>query len=74
MRTILCSALLAAGLALAASTGASAAPVAGLEGAANFSPIEQVQYGGRHCRSVTICRRGEFGRRHCRTERVCGRR
>ena len=73
MRTILCSALFAAGLALAASTAASAAPAAGLDGAANFSAIEQVQYGG-HCRRITTCHRGQFGRRICRTERVCGRR
>jgi hypothetical protein len=73
MRSILCSALLAAGLALAASTAASAAPAAGLDGAANFSAIEQVQY-GPHCRRITTCHRGEFGRRICRTERICGRR
>jgi hypothetical protein len=75
MRMILCSAVLALGLGLAGSTGASALTLgAGFDKAANAnSPIEQVQYGRRHCRSVTTCRRGHMGRRICRTERVCRR-
>jgi hypothetical protein len=71
MKTIILSALFAAGLGLAGVGGAVAAPVS--NGISNATPaaslIEQVQY--RRCRSVTVCRRGEFGRRHCRTERVC---
>jgi hypothetical protein len=71
MKTIILSALFAAGLGLAGIVGAAAAPVS--NGLSNATPaaslLEQVQY--RRCRSVTVCRRGEFGHRRCRTERVC---
>ena len=71
MRMIILSALFAAGIGMAGTVGATAAPAA--NGINNATPaaslLEQVQY--RRCRSVTVCRRGEFGRRHCRTERVC---
>jgi hypothetical protein len=75
MRMIILSALFAAGVGMAATVGATAAPAAnGINNAANAnSPIEQVQYGRRNCRSVTTCRRGYMGRRVCRTERVCRR-
>lgn len=74
MRMIILSAVCALGLGLFASTGASAAPIAGLSGAANYTPIEQVQF-RRHrvCRVVTRCHRGFRGRRICRTERICRR-
>jgi hypothetical protein len=71
MKTIILSALFAAGLGLASVGGAVAAPVS--NGINNATPaaslLEQVQY--HRCRSVTVCRRGEFGHRRCRTERVC---
>jgi hypothetical protein len=74
MRMILCSAVMALGLGLAGSTGASALTLgAGFDNAANTnSSIEQVQF-RRNCRSVTTCHRGPMGRRVCRTERVCRR-
>ena len=74
MKTIILSALFAAGLGLASVGGAVAAPVSnGINNAAaQSSLLEQVQWRGR-CRSVTVCRRGEFGRRRCHTERVCRR-
>ena len=76
MRSMLLSAVCALGFAVAASTGASAAPVADMSGAANYTPIEQVQYYYRRhhhrvCRRVTRCRIGYHGRRICRTERIC---
>jgi hypothetical protein len=79
MRKIVLSAVCALGLGLAATAGASAAPVAGLSGAANYTAIQEAQYvvvrpGHRRvCRTVTVCRRGWHGRRICRTERVCRR-
>jgi len=77
MRTMLLSAVCALGFAVAGLSGASAVPVAGLDGAANYSPIEQVQYyyhrhhHHRVCRVVTRCHVGYHGRRICRTARVC---
>ena len=76
MKTLILSAVFAAGLGLAGMGGAIAAPVSnGLNGAANSSStlLEQVQYrrDRRHCRSVQVCRRGPMGGRRCHTERVC---
>jgi hypothetical protein len=74
MRKIVLSAVFALGMGLAASTGASAAPLAaglnGLSTAPNASMIEQVQW-RRHCRTDRVCRRGPYGRRHCVVRRVC---
>ncbi len=77
MKMILLSALFAVGVGLTGMGGASAS-VGGsaLNNAANASSIlDEVQYGyrnRRHCRSVTVCRRGPYGRR-CHVERVCRR-
>jgi hypothetical protein len=71
MRMIILSTILAAGLGMASTIGASAAPVS--NGINNATPaaslLEQVQY--RRCRAVTVCRRGPMGGRRCHTERVC---
>jgi hypothetical protein len=81
MRTIILTAVCALGLGLAASTGASAAPLgAALEGV-NMSSIQEAQVvvvtpGRRHrprCERVTRCRVRANGVRVCRTERVCHR-
>jgi hypothetical protein len=80
MRMIALSALFALGVGLAGTTGASAAPVAGLgllnAPTASESLVEQAQYyrGRGHCRTVRVCSRGSYGRRHCRMRTVCGRR
>ena len=73
MRKIVLSAVLAAGMALAASTGASATPLSvGLSNGAaatpNASLIEDVAW---RCRRITVCHRGPYGHRRCRVERVC---
>jgi hypothetical protein len=86
MRTIILSAVCALGLALAASTGASAAPIGAALDGVNMSPVQEAQVvvvtpGHRHfrrvyrpvCRTVTRCRIGAYGRRVCRTERICRR-
>jgi hypothetical protein len=81
MRTILLSAACALGLALAASTGASAAPLGSALNDLQLSPLQEAQVvvigpGRRHrpfCRVYTRCRVTPFGRRICRTERVCRR-
>jgi hypothetical protein len=73
MRMIALSALLALGLGVAATTGASAAPVtpaAGMSKALNTTSL--LQDVAVRCRSVRVCRRGPYGRR-CRIERVCRR-
>jgi hypothetical protein len=75
MRKIVLSAVFALGMGLAASTGASAAPLsaglsAGATAAPNASMIETV---AMVCRRMTVCHRGRYGRRVCRTERVCRR-
>jgi hypothetical protein len=71
MKTIILSALFAAGLGLASLGGAVAAPVS--NGVNNATPaaslLEQVQY--RRCRSVRVCHRGPMGGRRCHVERVC---
>ena len=86
MKKIVLAAVCAIGLALAASTGASAAPLAaGLDGV-NISPIQKAQtivinpgrrydrrWRGPRCERVTRCRVGAYGRRVCRTERICRR-
>lgn len=74
MRMIALSALLALGLGVAATTGASAAPVApanGLSKALNTSSL--LQDVAVRCRSVRTCRRGYHGRRICTVRRVCQR-
>jgi len=73
MRKIVLSAVFALGMGLAASTGASAAPLStgvatGAAAAPNASMIQDVAL---VCRRVTICHRGRYGRRICRVERVC---
>lgn len=86
MRTIILSAVCALGLGLAASTGASAAPLGAALDGVNMSPIQQAQvvvvapghprYRAYHhpvCRTITRCHIGAYGRRICRTERVCRR-
>ena len=81
MKKFVLATVCAIGLGLAASTGASAVPLAsGLDGV-NVSSIVKAQTviierGRRHprfCRTVTRCRVGAFGRRVCRTERICRR-
>ena len=76
MRMIILSALFGLGVGLAGIPAANAAPMSGLSSSAieSGSLIEDVQYYGRrrHCRSVTVCRRGPYGRR-CHVERVCRR-
>ena len=73
MRKIVLSAVLALGMGLAASTGASATPLSigltnGAAAAPNASLIEDVAW---RCRRVTVCHRGRYGRRVCETRRVC---
>lgn len=75
MRMIILSALFAAGIGMASTVGATAAPAAnGINNAAGQSSLlEQIQWRrGYRCRSVTVCRRGPYGRR-CHTERICRR-
>ena len=70
MKTFVLSALFAVGVAMAATTGASAATLgSGLSTAQlNASLIEKAAY---TCRRVTTCRRGYHGRRICTVRRVC---
>lgn len=77
MKMIILSALFAVGVGLTGMGAASAAVGGnGINNAANASSIlDEVQYryrDRRHCRSVTVCRRGPYGRR-CHVERVCRR-
>lgn len=78
IKTLLLSAVIATGLGLAASTGASAATINGIAlGSAvdSTSNVQDVQYRHRHrvrCRTVRVCRVGPYGRR-CHNERVCRR-
>lgn len=70
MRTIVLSALLAAGVGLFAIGNASAmtaGPALG-NAATNFSAVETVAL---VCRKITTCHRGHMHRKVCRTERVC---
>jgi len=74
MRMIILSTILAAGLGMASTFSASAAPAAGgvSNAAQSTSLLDQIQYRrDRRCRSVTVCRRGPMGGRRCHTERVC---
>lgn len=78
MRMILMSALFAAGVGLAGTTGASAAPITGagvLDAVSGTSLTEDVQYRryrrNRDCRTVRVCSRGPYGRRFCRLRTVC---
>ncbi len=82
MRTILLSALLAAGIGLAGVAGAAAAPASpALNGAAPAMslvvPAQVVIVGPRHryrhrvCRPVRRCWRGRYGRLVCRVRTVC---
>ena len=73
MRKIVLSAVFALGMGLAASTGASAAPLStgltnGATAAPNASMIQDVAW---RCRRVTVCHRGPYGHRRCHVERVC---
>ncbi len=81
MKTILAATLVAIGLGLAGTTGASAAPANGgaINGAINMQGmIEQAQYyyrprsryRGPRCRSVRVCRGYGYSRR-CWWERRC---
>lgn len=73
MRMLILSALFAIGVGLTGIGSASAAVgSSGLNNAASI--LDQVQYVRyrRHCRTVTVCRRGPFGRR-CHVERICRR-
>ena len=73
MRMIILSALMGLGIGLAGVPAANAAPISGLSSAAvEGNLLQDVQYyrGRRHCRSVTVCRRGHHGRR-CHIERIC---
>ena len=81
MKKLVLAAVCAVGLGLAASAGASAAPLAsGLDGV-NMSPIQQAQTviiepGRRHrprCERVTRCRVRPNGVKVCRTETICHR-
>lgn len=75
MRMIALSALLALGLGVAATTGASAAPAApatGLSQTLDINSSSLLQDVAVRCRRVTVCRRGPYGRR-CHVERVCRR-
>lgn len=73
MRKIVLSAVFALGMGLAASTGASAAPLsAGLTNAATAAPnASMIQDVAWACRRWTTCHRGPYGRRVCQTRRVC---
>lgn len=81
MKKFVLAAVCALGLGLAASTGASAAPLAGALDGVAMSPIQQAQVvvvtpGRRHyrrpvCRTYTRCHINRYGRRICRAERVC---
>jgi hypothetical protein len=66
---IVLSAVCALGLGLAASTGASAAPMSGLNNSTSVNPM--LQPVARFCRVDRRCWRGPFGRRHCEVRRVC---
>jgi hypothetical protein len=73
MRKIVLSAVFALGMGLAASTGASAAPLStglanGAAVAPNASIIQDVAWA---CRRIRVCHRGPHGRRWCRIERIC---
>jgi hypothetical protein len=68
MRMIVLSALLAFGVGLAGSSGASAAGAAAIGDAAkSTSLVTQVLV----CRNVKICKVGPAGRRICKVEQVC---
>ena len=84
MRTILFSALCAAGIALASATGAAAAPLApasydAVPGVTLITPAQMViiapprrhRVRVRVCRPVRQCYRGRYGRLVCRTRTVC---
>jgi hypothetical protein len=74
LKTFLLSAVIATGLGLAASTGASAATVNGLalgSAAEQTSSVQDVRW-YRNCRNVRVCRVGPYGRR-CHVNRVCKR-
>jgi hypothetical protein len=70
---IILSALFAAGIGMAGTVGANAAPAAnGINNAAqSTSIIDQIQYRGPRCRTIRVCRTGPHGRRVCRMDRVC---
>jgi hypothetical protein len=83
MKKFVLAAACVIGLGFAASTGASAAPLAaGLDGV-NFSPIHKAQtvvitpgherwhHHRPRCERVTRCRIRPNGVRVCRTEKVC---
>lgn len=74
IKTLLLSAVLATGLGLAASSGASAATINGLaigSAAEQTSNVQDVRWVSR-CRNVRVCRVGPYGRR-CHVNRVCKR-
>ena len=75
MRKIVLSAVFALGMGLAASTGASAAPLStGLSTGATAAPnASMIQDVALICRRVTVCHRGPYGRRFCEVRRVCRR-
>lgn len=75
MRKIVLSAVFALGMGLAASTGASAAPLStGLANGATAAPnASMIQDVALICRRIRVCHRGAYGRRWCRVERVCRR-
>jgi len=86
MKTFVLSALFALGLAVAGTTGASAAPAsAGLSNLLSSSTmsqslVEEAQYrrGPRYrsrriCRQVRVCDRGRYGRMRCTIRTVCRR-
>jgi hypothetical protein len=75
MRKIVLSAVFALGMGLAASTGASAAPLStGLANGATVTPnASMIQDVALICRNIRVCHRGPYGRRWCRIERVCRR-
>lgn len=72
MRMIVLSALFALGLGFVATTGASAAPAAGLSQALSSNTSSLLQDVTVRCRNVRVCRVGPYGRR-CHWERVCRR-
>ena len=80
MRSIVLSALFAAGIGLAGVTGAAAAPASlTLDGVAPASLVTQAQVvivgpryrHRRYCYNVRRCWRGAYGRRVCAVRRVC---
>jgi len=73
MRKIVLSAVFALGMGLAASTGASAAPLStGLANGATVAPnASMIQDVALICRRIRVCHRGYHGRRFCEVRRVC---